>query len=254
LPLRVPPKVLKDPKALEDYVHTKVFPKVSASQRAYLTQFFTEIFSDGFESGDFSAWSGTTGTPTIATSPVHHGTYSANFDPGDDCYKYIAAQSTLFTRIYWYWASGSVADGGKHGIVWFQSVAGFYVAILYLRYINGAYRWSVRYNNLANYADSAQQTPTTGQWYCIEMKAICDSTAGEIHVYINGNELTDLGLTNIDTDTSVFHVKIGAFDTASSTVISYADCVVVADTYIGPEVAPKPRGSIVVHAKLAGII
>ena len=47
LPLRVPPKVLKDPKALEDYVHKHIFTKISASQREYLTQFFTTIFSDG---------------------------------------------------------------------------------------------------------------------------------------------------------------------------------------------------------------
>jgi DNA-directed RNA polymerase subunit RPC12/RpoP len=46
VPLRVPPKVLKDPKALEEYVHKHILPKISASQRAYLTQFFTIIFSD----------------------------------------------------------------------------------------------------------------------------------------------------------------------------------------------------------------
>ncbi|MFN3329236.1 MAG: hypothetical protein ACK40U_10400, partial [Fervidobacterium pennivorans] len=42
--------------------------------------FATEIFSDGFESGDFSAWTGTaqsSGTVTVVTENPHHGTYSA---------------------------------------------------------------------------------------------------------------------------------------------------------------------------------
>jgi predicted amidophosphoribosyltransferase len=40
-PVRVPPKLCKDKKALENYVHKHVFPKVSYAQRNYLTQFFT---------------------------------------------------------------------------------------------------------------------------------------------------------------------------------------------------------------------
>ncbi|MEM2995645.1 MAG: hypothetical protein QXI91_06520, partial [Candidatus Bathyarchaeia archaeon] len=43
------------------------------------TPAYATIFSDGFESGDFSAWTGTVGSPTIVSSPTHHGAYAARF-------------------------------------------------------------------------------------------------------------------------------------------------------------------------------
>src|SRR3990172_7268216 len=63
--VRVPPHILKNSdtregmKALEKYVHKEVFPRISAFERNYLTQFFTEYFNNGFEEGDFSAWTST---------------------------------------------------------------------------------------------------------------------------------------------------------------------------------------------------
>ncbi len=79
-PVRVPPRLLKDPKALEDHVHKHVFPRISKAQRDYLAQYFTTIFAHGFEGGDFGedpetgySWTGTGGSATIVESPVHHG-------------------------------------------------------------------------------------------------------------------------------------------------------------------------------------
>src|SRR3989337_2094782 len=76
LAIRVPPSFLKDPEKLEAYVHKHIFPRVSEFERNYLTKYFTVIFSDGFESGDFSAWTGTVGGPTVSNVQAHHGTYS----------------------------------------------------------------------------------------------------------------------------------------------------------------------------------
>ncbi|HEX68708.1 MAG TPA: hypothetical protein ENG10_00220, partial [Candidatus Bathyarchaeota archaeon] len=79
-PLKVPPRFLKNQKALEEYVHKYIFPRISAKQREYLAQFFTTLFEDGFESGDFSAWTDTytEGSPTVSvvSNPVHQGSYA----------------------------------------------------------------------------------------------------------------------------------------------------------------------------------
>jgi hypothetical protein len=108
-PLKVPPRCLKSKEELERYVHEKVFPRVSAWQREYLAQFFTIIFQDGFESGDYSAWSSTTvsgnGTLTINSSIVHHGVYSSKSSwsaGGDLAYatKTFANTSVLYVREY----------------------------------------------------------------------------------------------------------------------------------------------------------
>jgi len=110
LAIRVPPSFLKNPKKLEAHVHKYIFPKVSPFHRAYLTQFFTEIFSDGFESGDFSAWTGTAKssgeTCEVESADPHHGTYNAKFysDGGWNqyayCYKDITGQTIIYARTY----------------------------------------------------------------------------------------------------------------------------------------------------------
>src|SRR3989337_3644689 len=79
LAIRVPPSFLKDPKKLEAYVHKHIFPRVSEFERNYLTKFFTEYFNNGFEEGDFSAWTSVNdsgGRLSVQGTTVHHGSYA----------------------------------------------------------------------------------------------------------------------------------------------------------------------------------
>ncbi|MCW4005551.1 MAG: PKD domain-containing protein [Candidatus Bathyarchaeota archaeon] len=60
------------------------------------------VFQDGFESGNFSAWSSYNGTPTIVSSPVNEGTYAANAT-GPDSYWLLNLEgqdSTIFFAGY----------------------------------------------------------------------------------------------------------------------------------------------------------
>jgi DNA-directed RNA polymerase subunit RPC12/RpoP len=263
VPLRVPPKVLKDQKALEEYVHKHVFPRVSASQREYLTQFFTTIFAHGFEGGNFGtdpntgyAWTGTSGTPTVTSGDAHHGTYKAQFVANDYCYKDFATEySTLFTRVYVYIVSDS-GTGDLEMYIGFKNTG--WAPHLGRLGVTGANR-----NLRLQYYDEAVGFPiltssttlSLGTWYCLELKGVISDTVGEYRVYLDGVEVTDLTVTGFDSNpgAGIDEVIIGQ-KTSERTQTNYVDCVVVADTYIGPEVPPKPKGSIVVHAKLAGVI
>jgi hypothetical protein len=109
LTLKVPFSGLKDPKKLEAYVHQHIFLRISEFERNYLTQYFTTFFSDGFESGSFSAWSstdvGTGDSATVQSSIVNSGIYAAKFVNNTqyslvDAIYYGLSQLTLHRRAY----------------------------------------------------------------------------------------------------------------------------------------------------------
>jgi hypothetical protein len=263
VPLRVPPKCLKDSKALEDYVHRHIFPKISAWQREYLAKYFTTIFSDGFESGNFSAWTGTeqyNGTIAVSSDYAHHGSYSAKVSftatgAYADCYKDITSQTTIYIRAYVRITAGTFGSSTKIGFISPRDVPDA-ITICHVGVAFTNRQLWLRYRHSAtDYDVYSSTTLSTNTWYCIELKYVKSSTNGEYRVWLDGNEVTDLTQTGKNTDGDVTRVRVGPRASgAISDFVGYFDCAVVADTYIGPEVPPKPKGSIVIHAKLAGVI
>ena len=74
--LRVPPRFLKSYEAMSEYAHKVLAPKLTAKERELLFKYFTEMFSDGFESGDFSEWTGTSGSSAVSSVQSHSGSNS----------------------------------------------------------------------------------------------------------------------------------------------------------------------------------
>jgi len=246
-PLKVPPRCLKDNKALEEYVHKHVFPKVSAWQREYLAQYFTTIFSSGWENSggtdvtDGGAWTsyyqGTGNTLQVSSVDKHHGNYSLRAVNGgtDENWvrKDVGSQSTLYTRFYIKVTNLGLstvvlyhaADVGYFTCVWITSSGN-----LRLRYYDGG----------STYTVTSSTTLSTNTWYCLEFKAVKSTTAGEYRVYLDGSEVTDLTQTNKNNGSGgIDFIRVGSacgYQSSNSLAV-YIDCVVVADTYIGPEVA-----------------
>lgn len=210
------------------------------------------IFEDGFESGDFSAWSQTTGSPTVTSGNAYQGTYKAVFTATN------ISTSDNFTQKDF---------GSSYNDVWCRSyvrlnntpppTARYLYFVSLLRLGAEALRvglcndgtdvvWVIRYRNASGNAvvqSSQQKNPSVDTWYCIEIAANMSSsdgtTDGEYHVYIDGTELTDLGLTNLDTDyTYVSRFTLGIRSKnnwyGGGGVEVWADSVVIDDEYIGP--------------------
>ena len=114
---RVPPRFLKNYKAMSEFAHKVLAPKLTEKQRQLLFKYFTTIFEDSFESGDFSAWTGGVGgTHTVTSEKSYQGSYSAKADFGnsDNCfhYKSITATNPLWRRGYFYLDSINLGDEG----------------------------------------------------------------------------------------------------------------------------------------------
>lgn len=244
-PLKIPPMFLKNKEMLEKYVHKHIFPRISAKQREYLAQFFTELFSDGFESGDFSAWDGTktSGNSTINVSSVesHHGSYSVkiNFDAfADDCCAYKSLGQTynvIHARIYLKITSFNGYLSSRYlGVleIWEGAIPFAGVALTGNRALKLFYR-----DGATLYSKTSTTILDLNNWYCIELEV--DKNEGIYRVYLDGSEVTDL-TASATPSYAANKVSIGkdawGLGTADETEATiYIDCVVVADTYVGTE-------------------
>jgi hypothetical protein len=213
-----------------------------------LTSMSAILFSDGFESGDLSAWTGTWPSPgnTVAanTSYPHHGLYCVKSvtdgDSADSASVYktvsltkcnIRAMNCRFTAIP---ASGT-------GITFIgadNTIGGASTCVRAGVWNNaGAPEWYIRYRHNAAFVDlhaKTTLTPAINTNYVIELE-VDISGAKIINLYVNGSK--ELGVTSLNCDRAMNNAFVG-FNQNQGTVGAitfYCDCVVVADSYIGPE-------------------
>jgi hypothetical protein len=198
----------------------------------------SEIFSDGFESGNFSAWTGTNGSPSIVTSPVHHGSYAAQADAQYEYwYKTFNGQNTVYVRFYFRLSARIYFE-------MFYIYAGSNSIGTLMILSNGNIRY--RYKNGASDAylpswDGYAANLQTNTWYCIEIKHTISGTNGEIQMWLNGNSIASASGKDTDNYGNINQILMGRYYGSGTCTVTF-DCVVVADTYIGPEAAETKFG------------
>ncbi len=222
----------------------------------------TIIFSDGFESNNYNAWTGVANqfmsNPAVTDTQSKSGVYSSflQYDNtpyhGGWAYKNISG-SLLYARCYVYFDTLPLNNTAMF-FMWLQSsgdtqfdreMAGLYNDA-------GTYKWFVRTNvgGSYNYYVSSGVTVATGTWYYFEFARFINGGAGWTKIWAinnaeNSPDIAVTSLTNNDLgDLAVVKVGVGSQD-ACGTVGVYVDDVVVADAYIGPEVSgttPKIYG------------
>ncbi len=219
----------------------------------------TTIFSDGFESGNFDAWTGTYITSgqslTVQDTIKHHGTYAAKAETvagagwkNAYAYQRFSSASTVYGRAYFY--IDSYTGGETRGFInfanWDYSRTSAGIAIdenryLYLQYFYGS-------------GDVAYDTSATAlaldTWYSLELKVVISATVGEVRVYLNGTEVEDLAQTGLNNSWCLGTTQVagGLINSNSSVAIVYYDCVVVSDSYIGPEIGARLQDCLVQDA------
>ncbi len=192
----------------------------------------TQLFSDGFESGNFSAWTGTAGSPTIVSSPLHHGSNAMRTN-GNGVYanKTFTEQTTVHLRCYV--QLGTLPTAELHRVMRFLKGSTFVCGVGF-RNIAGTLQIELQRNYPSATFDYYNFSYTAGTWYCLELKFVRHATNGEYRVYLNGSEV--ITVTGLDTSsvTGADTIRVGSPYT-QNTINTYADCVVVSDSYIGPE-------------------
>jgi len=203
----------------------------------------TELFSDGFESGDLSAWTdtqiGTGGAVTVESTNPHHGTYNeqAVCDGTDGtwaaCYKTFAGEAIAYARYYVKFNSIDITSNTRLEILALDD--GGYQERLSAILFNdgGTIKWGIRVveggvgtNHLGTH------TPVVDTWYCVEIKR--NVTNNQQELWIDGVSEVSATVT-ITSNSTTIRSGIVYQRTSTSGNTHYCDCVVVADAYIGPE-------------------
>ena len=242
LVIRVPPTFLKDSKKFEVYVHKHIFPRVSEFERNYLTKYFTILFSDGFESGDFSAWSSITGTPVISTSTPHHGSYCMSCKVnGEGVNKIINAIDNVYIQVHFKFEAAPEVNALTRIINTWDATWGTFVSVGANTW--GADQWVLSTPSGDYYFPATFDT----NWHCMELRRTTGAGTGIDTVYLDGEQKITV---TTETQGDCVNTFVGG---GTATAEIKIDCVVYSDAYIGLE-GQKPRGTIAIHAKLAGTI
>jgi len=211
------------------------------------------IFEDGFESGDFSAWSGTSanyGVVSITSSPIHHGSYAANLtvtaaasNAYANIYKLFTSRSDCYARSYVYFIDLMSTDGRYSDVMFLFSGSGVVVASLRIYQDSGITKWVLKYRNASAYHEQIINSPLpqTNTWYCVEIRAKCSSSDGifdgQVELWIDGTLI--LNVQNLDTDTTsvnTLYLRRGWYGGVTDVGTTIYDCVVIDSTYIEPEI------------------
>jgi len=237
-------------KQLSDFIHILKpgFPRIL---QIWAALYFTVLFSDGFESGDFTAWTNwadvSAGTLSVSTDAPHHGTYGAKFVSdgigwggyGRPYQTIGGAYTEVYARLYFKWMNPIWGDARFYSFYIFRSPeTAFLIEPQVVRQDATNYYWKV------GTSVSATFTPSTNQWYCLEVGIKVNSANGFRKLWVDGVLVID-AVVDYSTNSRISTIFAGLCykENAPAVETWYWDCVVIADSYIGPEVT-ESRGFV----------
>jgi uncharacterized repeat protein (TIGR02543 family) len=206
------------------------------------------VFEDGFETGDFSLWSGLTTTSgetaTVVSAVSHDGAYSARFASSGSggyerayTYKSLQPMSEVFARGYFNVSTSGIADDSDRFYFVVLRAGTNNVAYAGWRRIAGVIRWSLLIRNGAGWASAfSNATPAVGEWYSVELHWVQASVNGSAELFVNGQLVCTIRNCNTATYGSVNSACFGLAElyNCGNTII-YCDSCKISKAPIGPD-------------------
>ncbi|MCJ7769958.1 polysaccharide lyase, partial [Candidatus Bathyarchaeota archaeon] len=200
------------------------------------------LFADGFESGGFIAWSGTSITTgssaTVGSAKPHNGMYSAQFNvtsgSGTSARRAYSSVSGLSlaevnASAYVYIAYGLPLTSGQNmWLIQFVDPSGNALASFGMRADASGTHWAVQSGNYPYaMAASAVPTPSNGQWYLLEAYYTHSATGKTLILSVNGVEVVSLA-QNTSAANNVATVRVGIdYYVTSTSAMIYVDDVTI---------------------------
>jgi len=219
------------------------------------------IFEDGFESGNFVAWTNVQGygggVASVSMEQPRSGIYSAKFEvaptiewAGALCSHNVTGHIELYARAYFLIGQGLPLPAGWFDILTFEEAGEpyEYIASVGISKRTGVDAWRLRARNGTGWVSvDGSPVPNTLQYICVELHVTVDAVNGAVQLFVNG--VLDAQILGIDTTAFVLgrarfgiHKPSEASETGAGNLnlIVYVDNCVVAEEYIGPEEPPPP--------------
>jgi hypothetical protein len=172
-------------------------------------------FSDGFESGDSSAWNdgintGGTGSVSFVQSPVYNGSWASKCQvtkasPNTDWAETIDTFGDTYVTVYfraYVQVTTLPASGEAFDLLEFLDAYDYNTHVLVtlgLGHDGGAPKWQLYYLKGGGYSTLYAGTPTANEWHCLELIITVDASNGTVKGYVDGVLLlSDSGFKNND--------------------------------------------------------
>jgi hypothetical protein len=206
------------------------------------------VFEDGFESGGFSKWIGTSissgETATVSATKPYSGSYSAQFTTnagnGEEnayCYESVNL-SEVYVRGYFNISSGLPFVDNSDRLYLLRLVGGQNLVYAGIMRERGIDKWVILVRNGANWMNwksAITPLPKMGTWVCVELHWKRDPTQGVAELYIDGSKVIAVGGINTAYYGNAIRVDAGlpyAMGVQRNIIIQ-GDFVKIAKTYIG---------------------
>ena len=201
------------------------------------------IFSDDFESGNLDAWTWSSGDITVQDVIKYEENYAMSYTTmtNEFAAKDVGARGVLYMRCYVYAASSPAAWNAYSFICIRDANYGTGLdAIIY------NYGGTLRFGLSCSEWLISDTVLSTEHWYCVEVFRTSGNGDGIATLYVDGVEVLS---NNAQTFNDARYVYAGAIYSAVPCT-AYIDCVVVADTYIGP--MPPPTSVYTLNVTAVG--
>jgi hypothetical protein len=184
------------------------------------------FFADGFESGNLSNWTSSTGL-VVQSQFVYSGSFAARATSGSSGTYARELVSPTQSELYYAIHFDALALGTKATLLRFLTSNGSGIASLYLSSAG-----KVSYKNDKTGATVTSSTVASlGTWHSAEVRVKVNGTASEIEVWLDGVRLTDLARTESFGATAVGQIQLGEDATGRSYDIAL-DAVAAGTSYI----------------------
>jgi chitodextrinase len=191
------------------------------------------VFSDGFESGDLSQWTASSGM-TVQQQVTYAGSWAARAtSTGTPGYVYKNLSSPL-TELYYDGRFQAVSQGPTNvSIARFKTAAGGSIFSIF-RLSNG----KLSYNNAATGVTTSGPVITTGSWHEIEVHALINGNSSLVEVWLDGTKVINKAAEALGT-TGVGRIYVGENSSGSTFDFVFDNEIISTSSDIAPPTAPS---------------
>jgi hypothetical protein len=194
------------------------------------------VFSDGFESGDLTQWTGGSGV-AVQQQEVFAGAYAARAASANTpayLYKRFTTQPDVYSRVLF----KSISQGSS----WvyplrLQTGGGAQLLGVYLTGGAGSARIGVR-NFVTGLSSTSAASVTRGAWHELQVRAQINGALSQIEVWLDGVRLDDLSKIEVLGVAGVGRIQLGENATNLSYDLVFDD-VAVATSPLGQNPPPS---------------
>ena len=209
------------------------------------------MFSDDFESGDFTAWTGILfdgdGVVTASDEDAYHGTYSMKCYAKNEgsharAYIQIPESETAYSRFYFKLDYLPASEDTGIQLLAYTSSDDTLLLVVGVRYetASGGVCWWISYQGTDGWHHNYPATPTIAvdTWYCVNVGMHIGTSTGWLLVEIDDTTIFDqsgLNTNNKEINQVDFGIRIENYNLGQFVTV-YEDSCVVDDAYIGPAI------------------